>query len=36
MLLYAARKPMVDPPYSMPIQGHYVDYDYDGKEKGDE
>ena len=33
MLLYAARKPMVDPPYAMPIQGHYVDYDYDGKDR---
>lgn len=32
MLLYAARKPLVDPPYAMPIQGHYVDYDYEGKE----
>jgi hypothetical protein len=36
MLLYAARKPMIDPPYAMPIQGHYVDYDYDGKDKGDD
>ena len=34
MLLYAARKPMIDPPYHMPVQGHYVGYDYDGKEKG--
>lgn len=32
MLLYAARKPLVDPPYHMPVQGHYVDYDYDGKD----
>ena len=35
MLLYAARKPLVDPPYAMPIQGHYVDYNYDGKDKSD-
>ncbi|MGL6210415.1 MAG: hypothetical protein ACRC14_11370 [Paracoccaceae bacterium] len=25
MLLMAARKPMVDPPYNPPIQGHYVE-----------
>ena len=31
MMLYACRKPMVDPPYSMPVQGHYVDYDYEAK-----
>lgn len=24
MILYAARKPLVDPPYAPPIQGHYV------------
>ncbi len=36
MLLYAARKPLVDPPYHMPVQGHYVDYDYDGRDKDDE
>ena len=36
MLLYAARKPLVDPPYHMPVQGHYVDYDYDGKDKADD
>lgn len=36
MLLYAARKPVVDPPYHMPVQGHYVDYDYDGKGEGDD
>lgn len=32
MLLYACRKPLVDPPYAMPVQGHYVDYEYDGKD----
>jgi hypothetical protein len=35
MLLYAARKPLVDPPYAMPIQGHYVGYDYEGKQAED-
>ena len=30
MLLYAARKPMFDPPYAMPVQGHYVDYTHEG------
>lgn len=28
MLLYACRKPLIDPPTSFPVQGHYVDYDY--------
>ena len=31
MLLYACRKPLIDPPYAMPVQGHYVDYDYEAK-----
>ncbi len=35
MLMYAARRPLVDPPYAMPVQGHYVDYDYDGKDGGE-
>ena len=26
LILYAARKPLVDPPYKMPVQSHYVDY----------
>jgi hypothetical protein len=26
LMLYAARRPKVDPPYKLPIQSHYVDY----------
>ena len=33
MLLYAARKPLVDPPYALPVQGHYVDYEYEGRDE---
>lgn len=36
MLLYACRKPMADPPYALPVQGHYVDYDYEGKDEAAE
>jgi len=32
MLLSAARKSIIDPPCQMPVQGHYVGDDYDGKD----
>lgn len=28
MILYACRKPLTDPPYRMPVQGHYTEVDH--------